>query len=148
MNAIAGYHLIKPEDLTWRPSNLMRNPNADFSSEPAADIGRKAVEAAAKSANAAPARSCRGIYFVVAGTGRIRVGEETLTVPCHGGSWSDRARCARSSNDTDSDVLWLIVGAPEAELEPHERGDLSLVLPGRSQAAPAELTGIECPQNH
>jgi hypothetical protein len=25
-----GYFLINPEDLFWRPSNLMRIPNADF----------------------------------------------------------------------------------------------------------------------
>ena len=30
MKAIQGYHLIKPEDLFWRPSNLMKIPNADY----------------------------------------------------------------------------------------------------------------------
>ena len=30
MKPIEGYHLIKPEDLFWRPSNLMKIPNADF----------------------------------------------------------------------------------------------------------------------
>ena len=30
MKPIQGYHLIKPEDLSWRPSNLMKIPNADF----------------------------------------------------------------------------------------------------------------------
>src|SRR6185503_7801890 len=30
MKAIDGYFLIKPEDLQWRPSNLMKIPNADF----------------------------------------------------------------------------------------------------------------------
>jgi hypothetical protein len=30
MNPIDGYFLIKPEDLGWRPSNLMKIPNADF----------------------------------------------------------------------------------------------------------------------
>jgi len=30
MKPIQGYHLIKSEDLHWRPSNLMRIPNADF----------------------------------------------------------------------------------------------------------------------
>jgi hypothetical protein len=28
MKAIQSYHLIKPEDLLWRPSNLMKIPNA------------------------------------------------------------------------------------------------------------------------
>ena len=30
MKAIQGYHLIKPQDLHWRPSNLMEIPNADY----------------------------------------------------------------------------------------------------------------------
>jgi hypothetical protein len=30
MKAIQGYHLIKPENFLWRPSNLMRIPNADY----------------------------------------------------------------------------------------------------------------------
>jgi len=30
MKAIQSYHLIKPEDLLWRPSNLMKIPNADY----------------------------------------------------------------------------------------------------------------------
>jgi hypothetical protein len=30
MKAIQGYHFIKPEDLLWRPSNLMKIPNADY----------------------------------------------------------------------------------------------------------------------
>ena len=30
MKAIQGYNLIKPEDLFWRPSNLMKIPNADY----------------------------------------------------------------------------------------------------------------------
>ncbi len=30
MKPIDGYFVIKPEDLGWRPSNLMKIPNADF----------------------------------------------------------------------------------------------------------------------
>jgi hypothetical protein len=30
MKAVQGYHLIKPEDLLWRRSNLMKIPNADY----------------------------------------------------------------------------------------------------------------------
>ena len=30
MKAIDGYFLIKPDDLAWRPSNIMQIPNADF----------------------------------------------------------------------------------------------------------------------
>ncbi len=30
MNTFKGYRLITPDDLHWRPSNLMKIPNADF----------------------------------------------------------------------------------------------------------------------
>jgi len=30
MKTFQGYTLIKPDDLHWRPSNLMKIPNADF----------------------------------------------------------------------------------------------------------------------
>ena len=30
MKPIQGYHLVKPEDLLWRVSNLMKIPNADY----------------------------------------------------------------------------------------------------------------------
>jgi hypothetical protein len=34
MKPIQGYHLIKPDDLFWRPSNLMKIPNADYLERP------------------------------------------------------------------------------------------------------------------
>ena len=30
MKTIDGYYLIRPEDLSWRLSNLMKIPNADY----------------------------------------------------------------------------------------------------------------------
>ena len=30
MNPITGSHVITPDDLVWRESNLMKIPNADF----------------------------------------------------------------------------------------------------------------------
>ncbi len=30
MKTFRGYQLITPDDLHWRPSNLMRIPNADY----------------------------------------------------------------------------------------------------------------------
>ena len=39
MKAIHGYHLIKPEDLLWRPSNLMKIPNADYLERTRSEFG-------------------------------------------------------------------------------------------------------------
>ena len=55
-------------------------------------------------------------YFVLEGTGRMRVGDETLTVPKYGGVLVAPDQLRQVFNDTDDEVLWLIIGAPE-ELE-------------------------------
>ena len=77
--------------------------------------------------------------------GRIRVGEETLTVPQHGGILVGPQLSRQVFNDTESEVLWLIVGAPEAELEPHEASDKSLFYPVDPRQLPKELAGSEWP---
>ena len=47
-----GYHLIKPEDLFWRPSNLMRIPNADYLERTGSEkLGARLWRLSPKSAN-------------------------------------------------------------------------------------------------
>ena len=51
-------------------------------------------------------------------------------------------------NDTDAEVLWLIVGAPEElELLPRAKTkpDLSLTYPSDPTQSPKELAGVEWP---
>ena len=50
------------------------------------------------------------------GVGRMRVGDETLTMPKYSGVLVGPEQLRQVFNDTDAEVLWLIVGAPE-ELE-------------------------------
>jgi hypothetical protein len=84
-------------------------------------------------------------YFVVEGTGRIRVGEETITVPQHGGILVGPGMLRQVFNDTDAEVLWLIVGAPEAEFDPPGKIDLKLIYPVEPTQLPKELAGREWP---
>ena len=52
MKPIEGYHLIKPEDLSWRPSNLMRIPNADYLERTGSEkLGARLWRLSPKSAN-------------------------------------------------------------------------------------------------
>jgi hypothetical protein len=80
--------------------------------------------------------------------GRIRVGEETLTVPQYGGVHVGPNELRQVFNDTDAAVLWLIVGAPE-ELEflpgAKTKPDLSLIYPTDPTQLPKELAGVEGP---
>jgi mannose-6-phosphate isomerase-like protein (cupin superfamily) len=147
MKAIDGYFLIKPDDLAWKPSNIMQVPNADFLERSGSQIlGARLWRLPPRSANTLHKHvRAEEFYFVVEGVGRIRVGEETLTVPQHGGILVGPQLLRQAFNDTESDVLWLIVGAPEAELEPHEVGDMSLYYPVDPKQLPKELAEHEGP---
>jgi mannose-6-phosphate isomerase-like protein (cupin superfamily) len=147
MNPIDGYFLIKPEELSWRPSNMMRIPNADFLERTGSEIlGARLWRFPPRSANTLHKHVlAEEFYFVVQGTGRIRVGEETLTVPQHGGILVGPQSLRQVFNDTDSEVLWLIVGAPEAEFGPGKAPDLRLIYPVDPTQLPVELSGSPWP---
>ncbi|MGV3771332.1 MAG: cupin domain-containing protein [Verrucomicrobiales bacterium] len=150
MNAFQGYQLIKPEDLFWRPSNLMHIPNADF-------LERTGTENLAARVWRLPPKSANTLhkhirqeefYFVLEGTGRIRIGEETLTVPKFGAVLVGPDQLRQVFNDTEVEVLWLIVGGPE-ELEFLQGSkspiDLSVIYPTDPTQLSKELAGVEWP---
>ncbi len=145
--SISGYRLIAPDDLAWRPSNLMRIPNADFLERTGSQIlGARLWRMPPMSANTRHKHvRAEEFYFVVEGTGRIRVGEETLTVPRLGGILVGPDMVRQIFNDTQTETLWLIVGAPDAEFEPHEVGDMSLIYPTDPKQLPPELNGTDWP---
>jgi mannose-6-phosphate isomerase-like protein (cupin superfamily) len=144
------YYLIKPEDLAWRLSNLMRIPNADYLERTGSgNMGARLWRLPPKSANTLHKHIRQEeFYFVLEGTGRMRVGEETLTVPKYGGVLVGPEQLRQVFNDTDAEVLWLIIGAPE-ELEllqgATSKIDLSLIYPVDPKQLPKELGGVEWP---
>ena len=150
MNTIQGYHLIKPEDLSWRPSNLMRIPNADYLERTGSEnMGARLWRLPPRSANTLHKHiRAEEFYFVLEGTGRLRMGDETLTVPRHGGVLVGPDQLRQVFNDTDAEVLWLIIGAPE-ELEflqgAKSQMDLSLIYPTDPTQLPKELDGVQWP---
>lgn len=147
MKPIDGYFLIKPEDLTWRPSNLMKIPNADFLERTGSQIlGARLWRLPPRSANTLHKHiKAEEFYFVVEGTGRMRIGEETITVPQHGGVLVSPRQLRQVFNDTDTEVLWLIVAAPEKEFEPDQKPDMSVFYPVDPKQLPKELAGREWP---
>ena len=150
MKPITGYCLIKPEDLSWRLSNLMKIPNADFLERTGSEnLGARLWRYPAKSAGTLHQHiRAEEFYFVLESTGRMRVGDETLTVPRHGGVLVGPNQLRQVFNDTDAEVLWLIIGAPE-ELEfvqgSKSQMDLSLIYPVDPTQLPKELAGVEWP---
>ncbi|MES2596637.1 MAG: cupin domain-containing protein [Verrucomicrobiota bacterium] len=150
MNPIQGYHLITPQDLFWRKSNLMKIPNADYLERTGSEnLSARLWRMPPKSASTRHKHIRQEeFYFVLEGTGRIRVGEETLTVPKYGAVMVGPDQIRQTFNDTDEEVLWLIVGAPEElELLPSApvKPDLSLIYPVEPTQLPKELAGAEWP---
>src|SRR5207245_11650280 len=147
MKAIQGYHLIKPEDLFWRPSNLMKIPNADFLERTGSEnLSARLWRLPPKSASTLHKHVRQEeFYFVLEGVGRMRVGDETLTVPKYGGVLVGPAQLRQVFNDTDTEVLWLIIGAPEKELEAGETLDQKLLYPTDPTQLLIELAGVDCP---
>lgn len=151
MKAFQGYKFIAPDDLHWRPSNLMQIPNADFLERTGSEnMGARLWRLPPRSANTLHKHiRAEEFYFVIEGTGRMRVGEETLTVPKYGGVLVGPDQLRQVFNDTNEEVLWLIIGAPE-ELEflqgsKSTQMDLSLIYPTDPTQLPKELTGVEWP---
>jgi SAM-dependent methyltransferase len=147
IKAIEGYQLIKPDDLTWRPSNLMRIPNADYLERTGSQwLGARLWRLPPKSANTLHKHIlAEEFYFVLEGTGRIRIGGESLTVPRYGGVLVGPSQLRQVFNDTDAEALWLIVGAPETEIIPPKPSELSLFYPVDPKQLPRELAGVEWP---
>ena len=150
MKAIEGYHLITPEDLSWRPSNLMQIPNADFLERTGSEnMGARLWRLPPGSANTWHKHiHAEEFYFVLEGVGRIRIGRETVTVPKHGGVLVGPEQLRQVFNDTETETLWLIIGALE-ELEflqgSKSQMDLSLIYPEDPKQLPPELAGKEWP---
>ncbi len=145
-----GYHLIKPDDLHWRPSNLMKIPNADYLDRTGSEnLGARLWRLPPKTANTLHKHiRAEEFYYVLEGVGRMRVGDETVTVPKYGGVLVGPEQLRQVFNDTGAETLWLIIGAPE-ELEflkgSKSQMDLSLIYPVDPQQLPKELAGVEWP---
>lgn len=147
MRAIDGFFLIQPEELHWRPSNIMKIPNADFLERTGSELlGARLWRLPSKSANTLHKHpKAEEFYFVVSGTGRMRIGDETLTVREHGGVLVAPNLLRQVFNDTDREVLWLIIGAPEREFEPGESQDRKMFYPIDPAQLPPELEGVTWP---
>jgi mannose-6-phosphate isomerase-like protein (cupin superfamily) len=148
MKPIEGFFVIKPEDMQWRPSNMMKIPNADFLERTKSEnLGARLWRLPVKSANTLHKHiRAEEFYFVLEGVGRMRVGEQTLTVPKYGGVLVGPGELRQVFNDTENEVLWLIIGAPEEpEAMPGAKTDMTLFYPVDPSQLPPELAGTTWP---
>ena len=147
MEEIKQETLINSESLHWRTSNLMKIPNADFLERTGSEmLGARLWQLPSKSANTLHCHiSSEEFFFVLEGVGRIRVDGKTYTIRKHEGIhvWPNQMR--QVFNDTDTAVLWLIVGAPDNEIPKGEKPDLGKFYPTDPKELPSELEGASWP---
>jgi uncharacterized cupin superfamily protein len=81
------------------------------------------------------------LYVVLEGTGRMRVGDELLSLEPMSAVLVDADELRQVFNDTDSDALWLVAGAPNEAANTLEMTDdeLAYRYPDGPKALPPEL---------
>jgi uncharacterized cupin superfamily protein len=137
------YKVLPPTETHWRESKMMKIPNADLADQLGSEkLGARLWRLPPFSANTWHRHVDQDeLYFVLEGTGRMRVDGDTLTIPRYGAVLVGPSSLRQVFNDGSEDVLWLIVGAPRHEPSA-ERGDF---YPEDPKQLPPELRGRTWP---
>jgi len=139
------YRVLPAAEAFWRPSNQMGVDNTDLAKQlGATTLGARLWRLRPGQASTRHRHAEQGeLYVVLEGTGRIRVGEELLTLEPLSSLWVEPRTLRQVFNDTDADALWLVAGAPveaanTTEMTPERLADL---YPDGPRALPPELGG-------
>jgi uncharacterized cupin superfamily protein len=138
-----GFRLLAAADAYWRPSNQMGVLNTDLAKQLGArQLGARLWRLRPGQASTKHRhRSQEELYVLLEGKGRVRVGDELLTLEPLSAVAIEPGTVRQLFNDTDGEQLWLVVGAPPEfanTLEMSEE-DLAWMYPDGPKALPPEL---------
>ena len=139
------YQILRAGESFWRESNQMKVLNTDL----AAQLGASALGARLwrLRPGEASTRHRHGVqeelYVLLEGRGRIRVGEDLLTLDRLDSLLVDPPLVRQVFNETDDEALWLVVGSPPELANTLEMTAERMreVYPDGPQALPPELQG-------
>jgi uncharacterized cupin superfamily protein len=140
-----GHQVLHAADAHWRRSNMMGVLNTDLAKQlGAGTLGARLwrIEPGQASTRHRHRRTAE-LYVLLEGTGRLRVGDELLTLEPLSAVLVDPDTLRQPFNDTEADQLWLVVGAPPepgSTLEMTDE-DIALLYPDGPRALPPELGG-------
>ncbi len=138
-----GYTVIRAEDAFWRPSNQMRVENTDLAAQHGATtMGARLWRLTPGQASTRHRHIVTNeLYLVLSGTGRIRIGDNVLTLEPMSSLHIEHDVVRQVFNDTNEDALWLVVGAPSEPANSLEMSaeKLAHVYPDGPKAMPPEL---------
>ena len=137
-------HTVLPAaEAFWRPSNQMGVLNTDLAKQlGVSEFGARLWRLAPGQASTRHRHLLQTeLYVVLAGTGRIRVETELLTLAPLSALVVEPDAVRQVFNDTDADALWLVFGTPAEtgntlELTPEL---LAQLYPDGPKALPPEL---------
>jgi quercetin dioxygenase-like cupin family protein len=139
------YRVLPAGDAFWRPSNQMKVENTDLAKQlEAENLGARLWRLKPGQASTKHGHfDQEELYVVLEGTGRMRVGEEDpLTLEPLSAVLVSPEEVRQVFNDTESETLWLVVGAPRetvtSTLEMSAE-QLARMYPDGPKALPPEL---------
>ncbi len=137
------YRVLAAGDAFWRPSNQTGVLNTDLAKQlGATTLGArlwrlKPRQTITKHRH----RATHELYVLLEGTGRMRVGDDLLTLDPLSAVLVEPDTVRQPFNDTGADQLWLVTGAPQepANTLAMTDEDLRHLYPDGPQALPPEL---------
>lgn len=137
------YRALDAKDAFWRPSNQLGVLNTNLAKQlEATTLGARLWRLHPGQASTRHRhRHTHELYVLFEGTGRIRVGQDLLTLEALSSLLVEPDEIRQLFNDTDTDQLWLVVGAPPElantlEMTPE---DLAWLYPDGPKALPPEI---------
>jgi quercetin dioxygenase-like cupin family protein len=141
------YRVLHSRDAFWRPSNLMKVENTNLATQlEAAGLGFRLWRLRPGQASTRHKHlEEEEIYLVLEGTGRMRVGDEALTLEPLSAVLVEPGTVRQVFNDTDEDALWLVAGAPPEgpRILAMDERELQQIYPEGPRVLPPELGGGE-----
>ena len=141
-----GYRVLKASDAFWRRSNQMQTPNTDLAKQlEASQVGARMWRIEPGKASTKHRHFTQEeLYVLLEGEGRVRIGDEVLTLSPMDTLLIEPDTVRQLFNDTDADQLWLVVGAPQEDLTSTldmSEEQLRHMYPEGPKALPPELGG-------
>jgi uncharacterized cupin superfamily protein len=136
------YRVLTAADAFWRPSNQMGVLNTNLAEQ----LGARTLGARLWRLHPGQAstrhrhRKTAEVYVLLEGTGRLRVGDEALTLEPLSSVLVAPETVRQLFNDTARDQLWLVVGAPPEKANTVEMAaaEVDWIYPDGPKALPPE----------
>lgn len=137
------YRVLHADDAYWRRSNQMGVLNTDLGRQlDAGTLGARFWRLEPGQASTRHRHRAQvELYVLLEGTGRIRIDDELVTLAPHSAVLVEPASVRQPFNDTDTDQVWLIVGAPPEAANTLEMtaDDIAWHYPDGPKVLPPEL---------